>query len=376
MTEEYNKTKEVTKEATKEASEEATEEAKKEVVKEAMQATPGQQLKKCRQTLGLTQQQVADRLHLRLGNIEDIETDTHKPGVSITFTKGYVRIYAKLLSMPVEPLLENFDVLHQGEKQAAKLQSFSQRVAKQANDDRWMMVTYLIVFLVVASLVIWWYQQSDKSIMNRLNLFNNNATEQLNTVDEGESINAMTNNPNMPDELAISEEDIKSQNEKTNASSTLDAQTQNSENITDIKASRADQLQTQAITNTELANQSADDSLDGDNSMVAESHINNSLPIISSQIIDGYTINSNGTVDVIFTFKEDCWLSVKDANAEVIALGVKVKGRVMSVRGTPPISMNMCPPQTVDIDFAGAPVDLSRHPSGIPIKFELSITGE
>jgi len=186
----------------------------------------------------------------------------------------------------------------------------------------------------------------------------------------------MTNNPNMPDELAISEEDIKSQNEKTNASSTLDAQTQNSENITDIKASRADQLQTQAITNTELANQSADDSLDGDNSMVAESHINNSLPIISSQIIDGYTINSNGTVDVIFTFKEDCWLSVKDANAEVIALGVKVKGRVMSVRGTPPISVNMCPPQTVDIDFAGAPVDLSRHPSGIPIKFELSITGE
>jgi cytoskeleton protein RodZ len=36
----------------------------------------------------------------------------------------------------------------------------------------------------------------------------------------------------------------------------------------------------------------------------------------------------------------------------------------------------MCPPQTVVIDFAGAPVDLSSYPRGIPVKFELSITGE
>jgi cytoskeleton protein RodZ len=364
MTEEYNKTKELTKEATKEVTKEAT--------KEATQATPGQQLKKGREAMGLTQQQVADRLHLRLGNIQDIETDTHKAGVSITFTKGYVRIYAKLLSMPVDPLLENFDVLHKGEKQPAKLQSFSQRVAKQANDDRWMMVTYLIVFLVVASLVIWWYQQSDKSIMNRLNLFNNNVTEQSNKVDEGESVNAMTNNPNMPDELAISEEDIKSQNAMTNTDSTLDTQTQNSENITDSDASEGEQAKTLDKKNTELANQSSD----SDNPIVAESDIKNPMPSISSRIIDGYTINSNGTVDVIFTFKEDCWLSVKDANDEVMALGVKVKGRVMSVRGTPPISVNMCPPQTVDIDFAGAPVDLSSYPRGIPVKFELSITGE
>jgi cytoskeleton protein RodZ len=356
MTEEHNKIKELTKEATKEAT----------------QATPGQQLKEGREAMGLTQQQVADRLHLRLGNIEDIETDTHKTGVSITFTKGYVRIYAKLLSMPVDPLLENFDVLHKGEKQPAKLQSFSQRVAKQANDDRWMMVTYLIVFLVVASLVIWWFQQSDKSIMNRLNLFNNNATEQMNKVDEGESVNAMINNPNMPDELAISEEDIKSQNAMTNTDNAPDNQTLDSENITDSEVSEADQAQTLAKKNTEIANQS----LGSDNSSVADSVINKPVPSISSQIVDGYTINSNGTVDVIFTFKEDCWLSVKDANDEVMALGVKVKGRVMSVRGTPPISVNMCPPQTVVIDFAGAPVDLSSYPRGIPVKFELSITGE
>lgn len=345
----------------------------KEATVKSTQATPGQQLKKGREAQGLTQQQVADRLHLRLGNIQDIETDTHKPGVSITFTKGYVRIYAKLLNMPVEPLLENFDVLHQGEKQPAKLQSFSQRVAKQANDDRWMMVTYLIVFLVVASLVIWWYQQSDKSIMNRLNLFNNPVTEQSSNINEGESVNAMSNKLNMPDELTILEEDIKSQNNLTNASNTKDSQNaqdalENAENEIEQATTTADNQVADRI------EQSVDDSSEADNSFVGES--DDPASNLSSQSIDGYNINSDGTVDVVFTFKEDCWLSVKDADGEVMAVGVKVKGRVMAVRGIPPISVNMCPPSTVDIDFAGAPVDLSQYRRGVPVQFELATTGQ
>jgi cytoskeleton protein RodZ len=349
----------------------------KEATTESTQATPGQQLKKGREEQGLTQQQVADRLHLRLGNIQDIETDTHKPGVSITFTKGYVRIYAKLLAMPVEPLLENFDVLHQGERQPAKLQSFSQRVAKQANDDRWMMVTYLIVFLVVASLVIWWYQQSDKSIMNRLNLFNSNVTEQSSNINEGESVNAMSNNLNMPDELAILEEDVKRQNELTSASNSLDSQ--NAQDIISNGLDEAGNAIEPAITNSEgqaseFIDQSVDEQSEVDNLFVGES--DDAASNLGSRSVDGYNINSDGTVDVVFTFKEDCWLSVKDAVGEVMAVGVKVKGRVMAVRGIPPISVNMCPPSTVDIDFAGAPVDLSQYRRGVPAQFELAITGQ
>ncbi|MFT5277521.1 MAG: cytoskeleton protein RodZ [Glaciecola sp.] len=348
-----------------------TEENKKtkESTTESTQTTPGQQLKKGREAKGLSQQQVADRLHLRLGNIQDIESDTHKPGVSITFTKGYVRIYAKLLNMPVEPLLAAFDILHQGDKQPAQLQSFSQRVAKQANDDRWMMVTYLIVFLVVASLVIWWYQQSDKSIMNRLNLFSDTTTEQqsnTNAISEGEAVNAIGNSQSMPDELAIPEEEIKQQDTLNDSSS--DA-LQDSENISDSDMVSAQNSLTQAADNVgeELTTdaQSSNPFL-GDTPLEAA----------STAIKDGYTVKSDGTVDVIFTFSEDCWLSVTDVNEDVLAVGVKVKGRVMSVNGVPPISVNMCPPDQVAINFAGAPVDLSSYPRGIPVKFALAVTGE
>lgn len=348
----------------------------KEATVESTQATPGQQLKRGREAMGLTQQQVADRLHLRLGNIQDIETDTHKPGVSITFTKGYVRIYAKLLGMPVDPLLEAFDILHQGEKQPAKLQSFSQRVAKQANDDRWMMVTYLIVFLVIASLVIWWYQQSDKSIMNRLNLFSETTTEQgkSNNIDEGQAVNVMTNNLKMPDELAIPEEDIKNQNEPKNVSDTIVGEA--ASELKKAAVTGTNKAQVLAQQGVEAIEQAADDLSDIDNPIDDEDSADEMFSSADSQNVNGYIVNGDGTVDVVFTFKDDCWLSVTDVNEEVMAVGVKVKGRVMSVSGIPPISVNMCPPNTVDIAFGGAPVDLSKYPRGIPVKFELSITGE
>ena len=352
----------------------------KEATAESTQATPGQQLRKGREAIGLTQQQVADRLHLRLGDIQDIETDTHKPSVSMTFTKGYVRIYAKLLGMPSEPLLESFDVLHQDEKQTAKLQSFSQRVAKQANDDRWMMVTYLIVFLVIASLVIWWYQQSDKSILNRLNLFSENATEQSqsNEISEGEAVSVMTPNVNMPEELAIPEEDIKNKNELGLSSQNQQrvGQDKTSDSLT-TSVSEDDKPVITDLSNASKVDQEGSDELsDVDNTSAENDGLEIGNANATTQIINGYTVKSDGTVDVVFTFKEDCWLSVTDANDEIMAVGVKTKGRVMSVNGIPPIAINMCPPETVDIDFAGSPVDLSTYPRGFPVKFELAVTGD
>jgi cytoskeleton protein RodZ len=362
---------------------------KEEATTESTKATPGQQLRMGREAMGLSQQQVADRLHLRLGNIQDIESDTHKPGVSITFTKGYVRIYAKLLGMTAEPLLEAFDVIHQGEKQPAKLQSFSQRVAKQANDDRWMMVTYLIVILVIASLVVWWFQQAESdesSILERFNWFSSEEAEQ--STQEGELVSALGDeedildpnsnliNVNLPSELAVPESAItESQSNVEDATDTaLNVNTSTStEPVNDNVApdSLQDESDVLATVEDELSEQINN----------AETELNEALDdafanMPASENENGFMVNADGSVNMVFTFSEDCWLQVTDANEEVIAVGVKVKGRVMPVKGMPPITVNMCPPDYVDINFAGTDVDLSSYRPGSPVQFELSVTGE
>ncbi|MBF7074788.1 DUF4115 domain-containing protein [Glaciecola sp. MH2013] len=363
---------------------------KKEATVESTNATPGQELRKGREAMGLTQQQVADRLHLRLNDIQDIEADISKPGVSITFTKGYVRIYAKLLGMVAEPLLEAFDVLHHGEKQPAKLQSFSQRVAKQANDDRWMMVTYLIVFLVLASLVIWWFQQADsddKSLMDRFSWFSSVESEQV--AEEGELVSVLNDNDtleelpnaNLPDELAVPESAFDGLIEQPN--SAQDEVEQNADDISDSMSQNVNDAQDNVV---ELADQVNDELLSSMNETATTIEDADELATIDAPVVEvsresfgdigDYQMYDNGTVDVVFTFSEDCWLQVTDATSDVKAVGVKVKGRVMPITGVPPISVNMCPPEYVQINFAGKDVDLSSYTRGVPVKFELSVTGE
>ena len=56
---------------------------------------PGAILKAARKKNGLTVAYIAKKLHLKLINIESIEADEFDPAVALTFTKGYLKLYAR-----------------------------------------------------------------------------------------------------------------------------------------------------------------------------------------------------------------------------------------------------------------------------------------
>ncbi|XOV79376.1 MAG: RodZ domain-containing protein [Aestuariibacter sp.] len=123
----------------------------------------GETLREKRQSLGLDVADIAGKLHLKPALLEDIEAEQYDPALSVTFTKGYIRLYAKHLGLPPEDVLALFDNHTNLEKQPTKLRSFSQKVAKQASDARLMMVTYVIIAVVIGLVIVWWVQQSSES---------------------------------------------------------------------------------------------------------------------------------------------------------------------------------------------------------------------
>jgi cytoskeleton protein RodZ len=139
-----------------------------------------------------------------------------------------------------------------------------------------------------------------------------------------------------------------------NASSTVTSE------IEDTSESIADEANTQTEALAIVAETSAPET-------------NTAETIISDE---GYEINPDGTVDVVFTFKDDCWVSVRDVNKETMAYGVKKKGRIMTVSGIPPIRVILGAPQNVEIDFGGQPVDMTVHPAGRSANFKLPVVGE
>ncbi|MGQ8365163.1 RodZ domain-containing protein [Glaciecola sp. 1036] len=340
--------------------------------------SPGTQLKNARERMGLSQEQVANRLKLRLASIQAIEEDGMEQGVSITFTKGYVRLYARLVNMEVTPLLDAFDNIHVNDKSDTKLQSFSRRVEREAHDSRWNLVTYGVIILVIASLGYWWYDQQDYSFAD----FTSRTFNQSDDANEAQPVEQSQTEQ-------VIEPDYSLQAPETTQTTQQQSQPTIVDNADDVEASSLseeveDVMDTAQETVSETVNDieesvsqtvDSDETLDDDSLLQSDTDIQ---PQSGAEVTDANSFEADFAteVQVVFTFREDCWLSVKDANGETVAVGVKKQGRVMTVMALPPISVNLCPTEKVDIEFNHELVDLSRFGVGSPVKFQLPLASE
>ncbi|GAA0857059.1 RodZ domain-containing protein [Aliiglaciecola litoralis] len=282
---------------------------------------PGQILKLAREKMGLTVADIAGKLHLKVINIEAIEADNYDPKVSLTFTKGYLKLYAKQVHVPENVVLEAFALHHVEEKEPAKLQSFSKRVAKQANDDRLMLLTYLIVAVLLALVVIWWFQQDSSEPAAVI------ETPSIQSQPSENIPEATPRNPT-PDDLIVS-------------------------------AQREAEL---AAQQDDLASQLPDDA-----SQDIESQAN-SLDELSAQ---SALTDEGQTIDLVFEFANNCWMKLTDSTGEDIAYGEKKAGRVMSVSGVAPFEVTLCSPGVVKISYDGVLVDMSRFDPTKAVTFSL-----
>ena len=295
------------------------------------QTSPGQSLREAREASGLSQQALADKIFLKITVIQQLEADEFNPQTSMTFTKGYIRLYAKHVGLDPEPLLIEFDRLYSVDKPPQTLQSFSRRVSTEANDHRWMMVTYVILAVVIALVVVWWYQQSSSTEVT------------TNAVSTNFLAEPETTNPNVLSQPRSAE---------ASADTQLDKPIDLSDSTPASQAPAPLEVETETVLND------LTESVEG--LLQTESQPDTADP---QTIVE--------TVQLEFTFADDCWVNIVDASGEAIAYGVKVKGRVMPISGIPPFAVTLGAPQVVSISYAGEAVDLSAIPAGQIARFEL-----
>ncbi len=367
--------------------------------------SPGKMLSNARNKLGYSQQYVADQLHLRVKSVVAIEQDQLEENVSLTFSKGYVRLYAKLVSLDENTVLDAFNLLHKnGETPTSmKMQSFSRRVEREAHDSRWTLVSYVILFFVFASLGYWWYDNhgngdiellSDQAATPNATAFAGNGEDaaQVSTASENnETVNLEDSSAEQAsNSVAMTDSDL-SQNENLIASNVVEevsetssgALTSDQESTSTVDSQQDDLAEDESVSNsstsTLFAAQASTSSVpdlvndksvtsqqlgaDDETSNVSVGETVDSTSIetpVSTANQSNEPTGSANAVDMTFTFNDDCWLSVTDATDDAIAYGIKAKGYVMNISGVPPISINLCPPERVSIIYDGSPVNLSR----------------
>jgi cytoskeleton protein RodZ len=313
-----------------------------EQIKVVMQG-PGQILKEARERAKLTTQDIADKMKLKKALIQDIEQDNYDIDISLTFIRGYLKLYAKHVKVSEKDILGAFESLSTQKKEPAKLQSFSRRVANQANDDKLMLVTYLIVAAVAALVVIWWFQQSPTITATESN--SNNYSQAVSqgivvqetlTPDLGKLISTPTGAAVLPKDITDTNDDIL-------LSTAIEEQN----------------IDVRSVNNQPVFEKNEDDI----NTLAQQSDITTN--------IDNESVTP---VELIFKFSGDCWMNLSDATGENIAYGVKVKGRVMPVTGIPPFIVTLGAPEVVKISYAGESLNMSFLPSGRIAKFDLPLS--
>ncbi|TKF78795.1 DUF4115 domain-containing protein [Vibrio kanaloae] len=278
-----------------------------ETVAPALEA--GTLLKNKRESLGLTQKQISDRLKLRVTLIQQIEENQFESDQVATFMRGYIRSYAKYVNLDENVVLSALHHAGDAQHQEQEMLSFSRKTKTEKHNSRIMLLTWSIFAVIAGISSLWWWQNQQQDTLSQ-SLVNAESPEEL-VVEE----------PLTPelDSLAVIE--------SVDALTVVSA-AESSDTVTQVE-------ETQAAAEVDL--------------VVAEPEA-----VTPESVAD----------QLVMQFSADCWIQVKDAAGKTLSTGIKKAGQTLNLSGTAPYKVILGAPEGVSMTFASEPVDLSGYTSG------------
>ncbi|EJC1449500.1 cytoskeleton protein RodZ [Vibrio parahaemolyticus] len=300
----------------------------------------GTLLKNKRESLGMTQKQVADRLRLRVSVIEDIENNRFESQQVATFTRGYLRSYAKFVGLDEKVVLvaleQTADV--KPKEQEIEMQSFSRKTKHEKHNSRIMLLTWVIAIVIIGISAAWWWQNQQENSLAQVVAEANVETSQP-SADEIADIDLLTEEEliaSTPAELAAS-------NNTASESSINAAQTD------EVVPAETEESTTEATQEPVAVIEAAEE-------------VQEASPVVP----EGMTL-------LTMKFKADCWIQVKDTNGKTLVSGTQKPGQDVELTGKAPFKVILGAPEGVTMTFASEPVDLSGYTSGKVARFTLPL---
>ncbi|WP_333004101.1 cytoskeleton protein RodZ [Vibrio coralliilyticus] len=321
-------------------------------VQEENKIEAGTILKQKREELGLTQQQVADRLRLRRSIIENIELNQFESEQVATFTRGYLRSYARVVGIKESVVLCALDDCGEAQHEEHEMQSFSQKTNKEKHDSRIMTLTWGIFAIIVGISSVWWWQNQENSAVELTT-----ATEQEMKIEqelaENNELDFAAVEPSLINESPEGQQVVEQPLEEvTTPVETAGAEPeiveQPTEVVQEITEPAEPEVVTEPVTEPVVAAEQNQPEKETENS---------SEPVVANLLE--------------MSFSDDCWIQVKDATGKTLATGIKKAGQDLQVSGERPYNVILGAPENVSMTLSSEPVDLSGYTSGKVARFTL-----
>ncbi|EGQ7904185.1 TPA: cytoskeleton protein RodZ [Vibrio alginolyticus] len=300
----------------------------------------GTLLKNKRESLGMSQKQVADRLRLRISVIEDIENNRFESQQVATFTRGYLRSYAKFVGLDEKVVLTALEQTAdaQPQEQEIEMQSFSRKTKDEKHNSRIMLLTWVIGLVIIGISAAWWWQNQQENSLTK-EVTDSSVEAPQPTAQELADIDLMT----AEELIASTPEEVASTNE----------------GVAELTEAPVEQGADPLLTETE--NTTIVDS-EEPVAVIEAAEEEQPAPVVP----EGMTL-------LTMKFKADCWIQVKDTNGKTLVSGTHKPGQDVELTGKAPFKVILGAPEGVTMTFASEPVDLSGYTSGKVARFTLPL---
>ena len=131
---------------------------------------PGERLRAARLSMGYDLAKIASELHLTANVVETLEADRFQDVGARVFVRGYLRNYARVVGMPVESVLRQFDENWPDDGASHSMVRESPTLPADGGPSRgWAgAITWLMILGLVVLFLMWWRGYLDEIVPEQI----------------------------------------------------------------------------------------------------------------------------------------------------------------------------------------------------------------
>ena len=322
----------------------------------ANRVNPGETLRQARESNGWSLAEVALKLNLTTTSLGNLEAGAFDKLPGHTFSRGYIRAYAKLLGIDQTVLVQEFDQFTGTDSQGSNVHGLG-RIEEPVRVSHTILriVSLLLLIAVIGGGFVWWQDQASQrskdltsNAMEHVEVESADGTTQIHPLDEPED-QAVAEGQAAPQAPATAEQPVPEAG--TAPAAAVTAPTVPAPPAT--PAAPAAQAHTPAVAAP---------------APVATTQAAPAAPAVAPATAPAL-IAGDGHIQI--TFVADCWTQVTDGNGKVLFSGLKRKGDTLDQGGKPPLTLRLGFARGAQVVYNGQPVDVAPFTSGETARLKL-----
>jgi cytoskeleton protein RodZ len=329
---------------------------------------PGERLRAARLSMGYDLARIASELHLTKSVVEALEVDNYSGIEARVFVRGYLRNYARIVGMPVDSILRQFDEKWPDESSHQSMVKPSPRLPADGGPGRGLaaIVTWVLVIGLLLLFLLWWRGYLGDIVP---------TAEQSDAVEapaDDHGLSFLPSGDTEPESLFPVDAPL------ADGAGGLRLPALPAGEAT---GSGADTRPSPATAVGGSGNASAADSV-----LPAGDSAASSTPpatAIAEPVADLDPVTAAPAPEppapvavndeIVMTFNAPCWVDVRDSERRFKLFGELPKGTRRVLGGTPPYKMVIGNSRAVTITINGQPYDLAQHAKGNVARFTLDL---